>query len=40
MVRITGTLGEQDLTPQAREELLAVFRNWKNRCARGAVPPS
>lgn len=30
-VRIAGTIGEQDLTPQAREELLAVFRNWKDR---------
>ena len=30
-VRLAGVLGEDDLTPEAREELLAVFRGWKSR---------
>jgi anti-sigma factor RsiW len=29
-VRLTGVLREDDLAPKAREELLAVFGNWKN----------
>jgi hypothetical protein len=28
-IRLTGMLTEQDLTPEARDSLLAVFRNWK-----------
>jgi anti-sigma factor RsiW len=27
-VRLAGVLGEDDLTPQARDQLLAVFREW------------
>jgi len=30
-VRLAGALDEGDLSPQARDELLAVFRYWKNR---------
>jgi anti-sigma factor RsiW len=30
-IRLTGVLGEDDLAPEAREELLAVFRDWKSR---------
>jgi anti-sigma factor RsiW len=30
-IRLTGVLGEDDLEPAARDELLAVFRDWKNR---------
>ena len=30
-IRIAGVLGEDDLEPAARDELLAVFRDWKNR---------
>jgi anti-sigma factor RsiW len=30
-IRLTGVLGEDDLAPAARDELLAVFRNWKSR---------
>ena len=28
-VRLTGSLGEEDLEPEARDALLDVFRNWK-----------
>ncbi len=31
MVRVSGVLGEDDLEPATRDELLAVFRDWKNR---------
>jgi anti-sigma factor RsiW len=30
-VRITRTLGEDALSPEARRELLAVFQSWKAR---------
>jgi anti-sigma factor RsiW len=30
-IRLTGTLREDDLTPEARDELLGVFRDWKGR---------
>ena len=30
-VRLAGAVGEGDLTPQARDELLAVLRDWKAR---------
>ena len=30
-VRLAGAVGEGDLTPQVRDELLAVFRDWKAR---------
>ena len=30
-IRLTGTLQEQDLMPEAREALLEVFRDWKRR---------
>ena len=30
-VRLAGVLGEDDLTAEAREELLAVFRDWRSR---------
>ncbi len=30
-VRIVGQLTEDDLTEQARSELLAAFRTWKQR---------
>jgi anti-sigma factor RsiW len=32
-IRLTGVLGEDDLPPAARDELLAVFRDWKGRSA-------
>ena len=28
-IRITGTLTEESLAPEARDELLAAFRTWK-----------
>jgi anti-sigma factor RsiW len=30
-VRVTGTVEEDALSPQARSELLAAFRDWKAR---------
>jgi anti-sigma factor RsiW len=30
-IRLTGTLREEDLEPQAREALLGVFGDWKRR---------
>ena len=30
-IRLAGVLDEGDLPPGSREELLAVFRDWKNR---------
>jgi anti-sigma factor RsiW len=30
-IRLTGTLGEDDLPPEARARLLGVFRDWKGR---------
>ena len=30
-VRLAGVLSEDDLAPQARDELLEVFRDWKSR---------
>jgi anti-sigma factor RsiW len=30
-VRLAGALSEDDLAPQARDELLEVFRDWKSR---------
>ena len=30
-VRVVGVLGEHDLAPAVRDELLAVFRDWKKR---------
>ena len=30
-IRLCGTLTEQDISPAARAELLAVFRDWKAR---------
>ena len=30
-VRLTGTLSEEDIGPEAREGLLRVFRDWKGR---------
>jgi hypothetical protein len=27
-IRLAGVLGEDDLAPAARDELLAVFRDW------------
>jgi predicted anti-sigma-YlaC factor YlaD len=30
-IRLTGTLGEEDLTPEARDGLLGVFRDWRRR---------
>lgn len=29
-IRITGTLTEESLVPEARDELLAAFRTWKH----------
>jgi anti-sigma factor RsiW len=29
-IRLTGTLTEEDISPQARQELLATFRSWKS----------
>jgi predicted anti-sigma-YlaC factor YlaD len=34
-IRLVGRLREDDLSPMARDELLAVFRSWKQR-ANGA----
>jgi len=28
-IKMTGKLSEESLTPQARDDLLGVFRNWK-----------
>jgi anti-sigma factor RsiW len=28
-IRLTGTLREQDIPPEAAEELLALFNGWK-----------
>jgi anti-sigma factor RsiW len=30
-IRLTGTLREDDLDPEARDALLHVFRDWKRR---------
>jgi anti-sigma factor RsiW len=30
-IRLTGTLMEEDLRPEARDALLGVFRDWKGR---------
>jgi anti-sigma factor RsiW len=30
-IRLAGTLSERDISPPAREELLAAFRDWKAR---------
>lgn len=30
-IRLTGTLREDDIAPEAREALLGVFRDWKRR---------
>jgi anti-sigma factor RsiW len=30
-IRLTGTLREDDLGPEAREALLDAFRDWKRR---------
>jgi hypothetical protein len=30
-VRVTGTLEEDALSPEARRELLAAFQSWKTR---------
>jgi anti-sigma factor RsiW len=30
-IRLTGTLMEDDLEPEARAALLGVFRDWKGR---------
>jgi anti-sigma factor RsiW len=30
-IRLTGTLREEDLSAEARDALLAVFRNWRSR---------
>jgi len=30
-IHLAGTLTEEDISPAAREELLAVFRDWKSR---------
>lgn len=30
-IRLAGTLRERDISPRAREELLAAFRDWKER---------
>jgi hypothetical protein len=30
-IRLTGTLREDDLTPEARDRLLGVFRDWRRR---------
>ncbi|MDQ6819991.1 MAG: zf-HC2 domain-containing protein [Actinomycetota bacterium] len=30
-IRLTGVLRQDDLQPEVREELLAAFRDWKNR---------
>jgi hypothetical protein len=28
-IRLTGVLTEESLSPQARDDLMSVFRNWK-----------
>jgi hypothetical protein len=28
-IRLTGTLREEDISPEAREELLHAFRDWR-----------
>jgi predicted anti-sigma-YlaC factor YlaD len=28
-IKLTGKLTEESITPQARDDLLGVFRNWK-----------
>jgi anti-sigma factor RsiW len=28
-IRVTGTLREEDIEPDARDRLLAVFRDWR-----------
>ncbi len=30
-IRLAGVLREDDLRPEIRDELLSVFRDWKNR---------
>jgi predicted anti-sigma-YlaC factor YlaD len=30
-IRLTGQLREDDLTPQQRDDLLALFRGWKKK---------
>ncbi len=30
-IRLAGVLREDDVQPEVRDELLAVFRDWKNR---------
>jgi anti-sigma factor RsiW len=30
-IRLTGTLAEDDLDPEAREALLSAFRDWRRR---------
>ena len=30
-IRLTGNLREDDLTPEARDGLLEVFRDWRRR---------
>ena len=30
-IRLAGSIGEHDLSPDAREELLGAFRDWKQR---------
>ena len=30
-IRLTGTLREEDIGPEARDGLLRVFRDWKGR---------
>jgi anti-sigma factor RsiW len=29
-IRLTGALREEDIEPEARDRLLALFRNWKS----------
>jgi hypothetical protein len=33
-IRLTGTLTEEDLSPETRDALLDVFRNWNSEAAR------
>ena len=30
-IRLTGTLEEEDIGPEARDALLDIFRDWKRR---------
>jgi anti-sigma factor RsiW len=30
-ITVSGTLAEEDLSPEARDRLLDAFRNWKER---------